>query len=236
MVKCANCGGTFEAKAEPPPSHRETPPSTARRNTPPPSSRRPPPTRSDSSRARRRDKEDDLEPCPFCRGRNRFGASRCRHCGEELNEEEDDRPWERGIRRDCEPHRGGLVLTLGIVSIVCGAMAAPFAFCYGVGAVIAAIGLGLGIPAWVMGHRDLARMRQGVKDPQGRGTTQGGWICGIIGTCLNVIMLLLGLAMVIFMVVLIASVATGANNVPPARPVPQQQPVPPPNNPPQRMK
>src|SRR6266446_3291011 len=95
-VKCVNCGGTFEAKEEPsappPSSRRETPPSSARRNTPPPSSRRPAAARSESSRSRTRDeKDDDLEPCPFCRGRNRIGASRCRHCGEDLEEEKDDR-------------------------------------------------------------------------------------------------------------------------------------------------
>src|SRR5207253_1790321 len=153
------------------------------------------------------------------------GASRCRHCGEELEEEQDDRPWERGVRRDCEPHRGGMLLTLGIVSIVCSAVSLPFFCCYGLGAVIAGVGLALGIPAWVMGHRDLAMMRQGVKDPAGRGLTQGGWICAIIGTCLNVMSVLASLAMVCLMIIGFMASPTPAPGPAPA-PAPVTRPAP----------
>jgi hypothetical protein len=222
-VKCANCGSTFEAKDEPPPaSHRDTPPSTARRNTPPPSSQ--PPVAARSSRSRSRDDaDDDLEPCPFCRERNRVGATRCRHCGKELDEEVDDRPWERRgeVRRDCEPHRGGLVLTLGIMSIVLGAVGIPFVCCWGFGALSAAVGLGLGIPAWIMGHRDLAMMREGVKDPVGQGSTNGGFICGIIGTCLSALVVLISAAVLIIMMI---GLATTPAAPPPAAPPPGQQP------------
>ena len=85
------------------------------------------------------------------------------------DDDDDYRPWYRGrypVRRDCEPHRGGVVLALGIISIV---LAGP-------------IGLGLGIAAWIMGQRDLTKIRQRIMDPQVQGTTQAGWICGIIGT------------------------------------------------------
>jgi hypothetical protein len=231
MVKCANCGGTFEAKAEPPPSHRETPPSTARRNTPPPSSRRPVAAPSDSSRARRRDKEDDdLEPCPFCRGRNRIGASRCRHCGEVLDDEEeeriDDRPWKRGLgpRRDSEPHRGPMVLILGIVSIACAVVGAVVFCCWPLGFIMVAAGFGTGIPAWVMGHRDLAKMNTGQMDPRGRGTTQGGWICGMVGTILNILSLLVVTA---WAVVHIFGMAIASTVPPPPPPPPQNNPPPP---------
>ena len=184
-VKCANCGGTFEAKDEPPappPSHRETPPSTARLNTPIPSTRPPVAPRTKPSGSRTRDDvDDDLE----------------------LDDEIDERPWERRgeVRRDCEPHRGGLVLTIGITSIVLGVVGIPFFCCWGLGAIPAALGVALGIPAWVMGHRDLAMMREGVRDPAGRGSTQGGWICGIIGTCLSAAVVLVCVAMLIFMVI-----------------------------------
>jgi hypothetical protein len=53
------------------------------------------------------------------------------------------------------------------------------------------LGLPLGIAAWIMGHRDLAQMREGHMDPEGFGITQGGWICGIIGTIISSLMSLL---------------------------------------------
>src|SRR5262249_41735325 len=71
-------------------------------------------------------------------------------------------------RRDVEPHRGGLVLTFGILSLVLGV-----------------IGLFFGIAAWVMGGGDLKRIDRGEMDAEGRGTTQARWICGIIRTCLQ---------------------------------------------------
>jgi hypothetical protein len=76
-------------------------------------------------------------------------------------------------------HRGGAILALGIVGIV---------VCFI-----------LGIIAWVMGTADLRAMDAGTMDPSGRGLTQAGRICGIIGTVLGlgglllaVIMLLIG--------------------------------------------
>jgi predicted Zn finger-like uncharacterized protein len=124
---------------------------------------------------------EDLMPCPYCGEPIAKDAARCRYCGENLGEEEEeDRPWERefrpyrGARRDSEPHRGTLILTLGIVSIVIGL----FWF-------ISFIGLGLGITAWIMGYRDMKKMRANQMDPQGYGTTQAGLICGIVGTSLS---------------------------------------------------
>ncbi len=66
-----------------------------------------------------------------------------------------------------KPHRGGVVLTLGILGIV---------VCF-----IA------GIVAWVMGKNDLAEMAQGLRDPEGEGMTRAGMICGIIGVVLSAI-------------------------------------------------
>ncbi|MHC4833797.1 MAG: hypothetical protein ACYTFH_07910 [Planctomycetota bacterium] len=70
-----------------------------------------------------------------------------------------------------QPHRGGLVLVLGILGIVFGC--APVA-----------------VVAWVMGRSDLAKIDAGVMDPAGRGTTQAGMILGIVGTVLFVLSLL----------------------------------------------
>jgi hypothetical protein len=76
------------------------------------------------------------------------------------------------------PHRGGLILGLGIVGVViCGP---------------------LGIPAWIMGSGDLKEMRAGRMDYSGYGITQAGMILGIIATVLLGLGLLMGFAMVAF--------------------------------------
>ena len=65
-----------------------------------------------------------------------------------------------------EPHRGGVVLALGILGIVC---------CFI-----------CGIIAWVMGNNDLREMDAGRMDPSGRGLTQAGKICGIVSVILAI--------------------------------------------------
>ena len=69
-----------------------------------------------------------------------------------------------------KPHRGTLILVLGILGlIVCGPLA---------------------IVAWVMGSGDLKQIDAGTMDPAGRGTTQAGKICGIIGTIILILSLI----------------------------------------------
>jgi hypothetical protein len=70
------------------------------------------------------------------------------------------------------PHRGTLILVLGILSIVLG--------CFG---------LILGPIAWVMGAGDLQEMRLGRMDREGEGLTNAGRICGIVGTLLHAVSL-----------------------------------------------
>jgi len=66
-----------------------------------------------------------------------------------------------------KPHRGTLILVLGILGlVVCGPV---------------------GIAAWVMGANDLKEMEAGTMDPSGRGTTQAGKICGMIACILMII-------------------------------------------------
>jgi hypothetical protein len=67
------------------------------------------------------------------------------------------------------PHRGGMILALGIMSLCCNICLIP------------------GICAWMMGQSDLSQMTAGRMDPRGRGMTQAGMILGIIGTILGVL-------------------------------------------------
>jgi hypothetical protein len=79
----------------------------------------------------------------------------------------EERPTRR-IRRDAEPSRGPLILTLGIVSIV-----------------LPVVGWIPGIAAITMGRSDQKKIRAGLMDRAGADSTQAGWICGIIGTCIQ---------------------------------------------------
>jgi len=76
-----------------------------------------------------------------------------------------------------KPHRGGTILTLGILGIVC---CGP-----------------LGIAAWVMGSSDLKEIRAGRMDPSGRGLTQAGMVVGIIATVLLIISALFQVGMLV---------------------------------------
>jgi hypothetical protein len=78
-----------------------------------------------------------------------------------------------------KPHRGVLILILGILGLT---------FC----------GIFTAIPAWLMGSGDLKQMDAGAMDPSGRGLTQAGKIMGIIGVVLGVI----GLGFVLIALVL----------------------------------
>ena len=49
-----------------------------------------------------------------------------------------------------------------------------------------------------MGSKDMRKMNAGKMDPSGKGNTKGGLICGIIGTILSLMGLLLLIAAVVF--------------------------------------
>ena len=75
----------------------------------------------------------------------------------------------RSQQSHVKPHRGTLVLVLGIISLI------PALNICGV----------LGIMAWIFGSSDLKEMKAGIMDRQGEGATRAGYICGIISTCLT---------------------------------------------------
>jgi len=170
----------------------------------------------------------ELEACPFCGEPIPRETFRCQYCGEVLEDEEDDRPWDRpgsAFRRDLEPHRGGLILTLGIISIVIGL---PFsACCQGFGLVFAVAGIALGITAWVLGQRDLKKIDTQAMDPRGRATVQAGRICGIVGTSLSIVGAIIGIAIVVvYSIFLFGAMRGGPGGPPPPPPPANPAPVP----------
>lgn len=88
-----------------------------------------------------------------------------------------------------KPHRGTLILVLGILSLI---FCAP-----------------LGVVAWIMGNADLKAMAAGTMDPAGKDTTNIGRILGIIGS----VLLILGIiAFVALFVLGLAGAAAGASS------------------------
>jgi hypothetical protein len=71
------------------------------------------------------------------------------------------------------PHRGTLILVLGILGIVC---------CFI-----------CGIVAWVMASGDLKEMSAGRMDRSGEGITKAGMICGIVGVVLAIVAIVVNL-------------------------------------------
>jgi len=68
------------------------------------------------------------------------------------------------------PHRGGTILTLGILSLV----VCPL----------------LGFFAWFRGNEDLQQMNRGKMDSSGRNITNAGRICGMVAAGLFFIQLI----------------------------------------------
>ena len=90
-----------------------------------------------------------------------------------------------------KPDRGSLILVFGILSLV---VCAP-----------------LGIAAFIMGRSDLREIDAGERDPQGRSTTQAGYICGIIGSILCGLQVVVGVLLLI-VVPLVGLAASGGGH------------------------
>jgi hypothetical protein len=110
---------------------------------------------------------------------------RCYRCGERLSstawpegDEEERRP---PARRDTTPNRGGMLLTTGVIGLIC------FPVC-------GLLGLILSLCAWLMGRSDLAQISAGTMDGEGKSNVESAILCGKIGVPLNILWLLLCLA------------------------------------------
>jgi hypothetical protein len=83
------------------------------------------------------------------------------------------------------PHRGGLILALGIL----GFMTCQI----------------LGVIAWIMGSSDLQEIRAGNMDPEGEGLTQAGTVLGMISAVLMAVVLVGTLLMMLLFAVVAAA-------------------------------
>jgi hypothetical protein len=179
----------------------ESPASTPTAAPSPPAERRapappPPPSSFDIRRSDRRGKRESEDICPNCKAFVKRGVDKCPECGAEFVSEEEDgfRPWEQeGMeRRDSEPHRGTLIMFMGIGSIV---LACLFWMCYiGIGATL--MGGILAAVTVAMARGDVKKMDQHAMNNDGRSTTSGGMICAYVGLVLNLLGLPAAIAMV----------------------------------------
>jgi predicted Zn finger-like uncharacterized protein len=140
-VKCPSCEKTFTASVE-----ESAPPKESYQE-------------ERSSREREDDAYRPAEPPP-----------RPRPPRPDRDDDDDDfdrgRPSRR--RRDFAPHRGTLILVLGILSLT-------------------GAGILTGIPAWIMGNHDLAEIRAGRMDPEGESNTNIGRILGMVSTIMGLV-------------------------------------------------
>lgn len=144
-VKCPSCDKTFTASAEAGGPTQEYAPEA------------PPPRRALNDEGHKQAEEPPPRPP--------------RPRRDDDDDFDDDRPMRRS-RRGYAPHRGTLILVLGVLSLIGGSIFT-------------------GIPAWIMGNNDMKEIRAGRMDPEGEANTNLGRILGMVGTLLHLIPLVL---------------------------------------------
>lgn len=82
----------------------------------------------------------------------------------------------------------GLVLTLGIISLVSSIAIYLFVCCcWPISVLPMLVALSCGIPAWIVGHQELKRYAAGAYGRQGQGEMKAGYICAILGVVFSII-------------------------------------------------
>ena len=113
------------------------------------------------------------QPLPTTSGLG-SGRSKSERYDDDEDDDYDDIRHPRHRRADWEPHRGGIILALGLVALVGGML-----FC-----LLPTI---IGPVAWTLGSWDLRAMRDGHMDPSGESMTRTGQVCGIVATVLLIL-------------------------------------------------
>jgi hypothetical protein len=199
-VQCPRCGATFVPTSSPkePAANQvivekdEVVPPPIRDLPPPPGPLVPVVLSSTRDSPPDDELDSGLERCPKCRARTTRTAERCPACGARLNDNEPTKPWEeRGaVRRDSEPHRGGLILALGRVSL-CLSIPGLLGVCFWAFAAASLLGTGLGFTVTLMAKDDLEQMERKTMDAEGRQSTEAGQRAASIGMILGIVGLLL---------------------------------------------
>jgi hypothetical protein len=146
------------------------------------------------------------QECPECGEFIPASATVCPECDAVLvdADEDKDRPRRRTSRsRDCEPHRGSMIMVMGILSFF-------------------VAGLILGPITWILGRSDLKKMREGTMDPEGESQTRTGVLCAMISTIIHGVGLVIGLIIAVLMIVVFGGAvfcigSTAVKNAPPAK-------------------
>jgi hypothetical protein len=116
----------------------------------------------------------------------------------------DDRPWERpgAVRRDCEPHRAGLVLLLGNVGLAFGLAGCLLVCCNPFLTLVvilpcSLVGLPCCLTAWVMAQKDLRLMTAVAMDRAGLRRTEKARSVSQMGVAFCAIGLLIVVAVLV---------------------------------------
>jgi hypothetical protein len=200
-VRCPTCQKAFTARL-PATAPRSRPEPEQERDEDRPSARKRSPDDDDDRPSRRRSRDEDDDDRPSRRQQR------------EDDDDDEDYPrsrrprYGRSARSYSKGDRGGVILALGIISLVF-----VLVSCVGVAIVgvvpVGIVGIGTGIAAWLLGRKDLVEIQNGERDPSGQGMVNAGWICGIIGTIINGIIVLIQCGVIAFIAVLFMAAAAG---------------------------
>ncbi len=136
------------------------------------------------------------EPMPSC-----TSAPPSERIDDEDNDDDSPRRSKgRSLRlkrdQDYQPHRGTIILVLGILAIVTG------------------LHLILGPIAWIMGNNDLKEINAGRMDPEGEGMTNIGRVLGMVATILGIFALVAACIFLIIWLIFVVGIlglAAGAS-------------------------
>lgn len=127
--------------------------------------------------------------CTSCGNPLQQGMSYCPKCGKAVAMDQIPPPAPASAPAGTfEAGRGALILVLGLLSLL---MLGPFT----------------GIPAWVMGAKDLRKINEGRISPSERTMTQVGMILGIVGTVLGVLVIAILLVTLLLVLGILSSVS-----------------------------
>jgi hypothetical protein len=106
-------------------------------------------------------------------------------CFSNADSNDPPRPWERlgAVRRDCEPHRGFLLLVLAFTVLFCWFLSLLL--------IPALIGVILASLGWWMAVVDLGKMEKGLLAPDGKEETERALFMCLRGLLLNLLIVFL---------------------------------------------